>query len=170
MTWFRDSIYKTCPVVKSLPPLKLADHITVSRQTLQRQMVPRTPTGPEVPTPTYIIHNKPAAQSVPAKKKDPEERWYLQAPSMYILADVQGLEELPKIWRTLAPLTKEKARPAFEIACRESTRALRCKAPRMTHEVAVLLLGLHFHTEDPDCVNITVNIFQFPDLSLSAGS
>ena len=36
--------------------------------------------------------------------------------------------------------------------------------------MAVLLLGLHFHTEDPDCVNDTVNIFQFPDLSLSAGS
>ena len=34
----------------------------------------------------------------------------------------------------------------------------------------VLLLGLHFHTEDPDCVNNTVNIFMFTDLSLSAGS
>ena len=36
--------------------------------------------------------------------------------------------------------------------------------------MVVLLLGLHFHTEDPDCVNDTVNIFQFPDLFLSAGS
>ena len=36
--------------------------------------------------------------------------------------------------------------------------------------MAVLLLGLHLHTEDPDCVNDTVNIFVFPDLSLSAGS
>ena len=36
--------------------------------------------------------------------------------------------------------------------------------------MAVLLLGLHFHTEYPDCVNDTVNIFMFPDLSLSAGS
>ena len=40
----------------------------------------------------------------------------------------------------------------------------------MTHALAVLLLGIHFHTEDSDCVNDTVNIFQFPDLSLSAGS
>ena len=40
----------------------------------------------------------------------------------------------------------------------------------MTHAVAVLLLGLHFHTEDPDCVNDTVKIFMFPYLSLSAGS
>ena len=36
--------------------------------------------------------------------------------------------------------------------------------------MAVLLLGLHFFTKDPDCVNDTVNIFQFSDLSLSAGS
>ena len=36
--------------------------------------------------------------------------------------------------------------------------------------MAVLLLGLHFHTEDLHCVNNTVNIFMFPDLSLSAGS
>ena len=56
------------------------------------------------------------------------------------------------------------------MACRESARALRCKAPRVTHTVEVLLLGLHFHTEDPDCVNDTVNIFMFPELSLSAGS
>ena len=69
----------------------------------------------------------------------------------------------------MSPLTKEKARPAFEIACRESARALRCKAPRVTHAVAVLLLGLHFHTEDPKCVNNTVNIFQLPDLYLFAG-
>ena len=36
--------------------------------------------------------------------------------------------------------------------------------------VAVLLLGLHVFTEYPDCVNDTVNISQFLDLSLSAGS
>ena len=36
--------------------------------------------------------------------------------------------------------------------------------------MSVLLLGLQFFTEDPDFVNDTVNIFQFLDLSLSAGS
>ena len=36
--------------------------------------------------------------------------------------------------------------------------------------MAVLLLGHDLFTEDPDFVNDTVNIFQFPDLSLSAGS
>ena len=36
--------------------------------------------------------------------------------------------------------------------------------------MAVLLLGLHFFTEYPDCVNDKVDIFRFPYLSLSAGS
>ena len=35
--------------------------------------------------------------------------------------------------------------------------------------MAVLFLGLQFYTEYPDCVSNTVKIFQFPDLSLSAG-
>ena len=130
MTWLRASLYKTCPVVTSLPPLDMANHITVTRQTLQIQMFPRTPIGPAAPTPTYIIQNQPAVQAAPAKKKYPAERWDLQAPSLYRLTDIQGPEYLPKIWKTLAPLTKEKVIPAFEIACREIARALRCKAPR----------------------------------------
>ena len=88
-------------------------------------MVPRTPTGTAAPSPTYVIHNQPTAQTAPAKKKDPAERRDLQAPSLYRLTDVQGTEDLTKIWKTLVPLTKEKARTAFEIACRESARALR---------------------------------------------
>ena len=34
ITWLRASIYQACPGVNSLPPLNLADHITVNRQTL----------------------------------------------------------------------------------------------------------------------------------------
>ena len=133
--------------------------------------MPRTRAQPATPAPTCIFQQaQPVAQATPAKKKNPAERWDLQYPSLYRLADVQVPEELPQIWQTLAPLTKEKAPPNFEIACRESARALRCKAPHVTHTVSVLLLGLQFFTEDPDFVNDTVNIFQFPDLSLSAGS
>ena len=36
--------------------------------------------------------------------------------------------------------------------------------------MAVILLGLHFFTKDPDFVNDTVDIFQFPELFLSAWS
>ena len=68
MEWIRASLYKTCLRVKSLPTLDLADHIMVSRQNLQIQMVPRTHAGIAMPTPTYIIHNQPAAQAAPAKK------------------------------------------------------------------------------------------------------
>ena len=104
-----------------------------------------------------------------AKKKNLAEHWDLQASSIYRITDIQGPEELPEIWQALSPLTKEKARTAFKIACRESARALRCKPPQVTHEVELLLLGIHFFAEYPDCVNDTVNIFHFPDLSLSAG-
>ena len=76
-------------------------------------MVLRTPAGPAAPTPTYTTQYQPAAQAVPTKKRDPEERWDLQAPPLYRIADVKGPEDMPKIWKTLAPLTKEKARPTF---------------------------------------------------------
>ena len=94
----------------------------------------------------------------------------MQAPSLCRLADVKIPEDLPLIWHTSAPLTKKKACPAFEIAFRESAQDLRCKAPRVTHTVSVLLIGLHFFMEDPDCVNNAVNILQFPDIYLSMGS
>ena len=146
MTWLRASLYAARPGVTSLPPLELADHITVGRQNMQKAMVPSNPSSPAAPAPTYIIKSQPALQAAPAKKKEPAERWDLLATYLYRLADVQGPDDLPNIWKTLAPLSKEKARPAFKMACRESERALRCKAPRVTHAVAVVLLGLHFHT------------------------
>ena len=119
MTWIRASLYQACPGVNSLPPLEVADHITISRQTLQRQLVPRACAQPATPALTYIFQQSQTSQATPAKKKNPAERWDLQAPSLYRLADVQGPEELPQIWHTLAPLAKENAPPAFDIACRE---------------------------------------------------
>ena len=88
MTWIRASLYTTCPGMTSLSPLELADHITVSRHKLHIQMVPCTPLGQAAPPPTYIIQNQPAAQAAPAKEKDPTERWDLQAPSLYRLANI----------------------------------------------------------------------------------
>ena len=97
MTWLRASLYAACPGVTSLPPLEIADPITVSIQRLLRAMVPHTPSGPAVPAPTYIIQSQPASQAAPAKKKEPAERWDLQAPYLYILTNVQGPEDLPEI-------------------------------------------------------------------------
>ena len=140
-------MYPTCPGVTSLPPLEMADHIAVGQQALQRQLLPRITAGHATPAQTYIVHQaQQVAQAAPEKKRIPAERWDLQAASMYWPADVQRPEELPDIWKTLAPLTKEKARPTFEIDCRESAIALRCMPPWITHAVAVLLLGLHLFT------------------------
>ena len=70
MTWPRVSLYQACPGVNSLPPLELADHIIVRRQTLQRQLVPRTRERPATPAPTYIVQQaQPVARAAPAKKK-----------------------------------------------------------------------------------------------------
>ena len=70
----------------------------------------RIPTGPATPAPTYIVQQaQQVAKAAPEKNKSPVERWDLQAASLYRLSDVQGPEELPEIWQTLPPLTKEKA-------------------------------------------------------------
>ena len=55
MKWLRASLYQACLGVKYLPPLELADHITVIRQTLQRHMVPRNRARPSTPAPPYIV-------------------------------------------------------------------------------------------------------------------
>ena len=44
------------------------------------------------------------------------------------------------------------------------------KALCITHTVALLLLGLIFHTKDPEGVSEIVNIFMLPYLSPTAGS
>ena len=108
----------------------MSNHITVGQHALQWQLVPRITAGTATPDPTYIVHqSQQAAQAATTKKKIPAERWDLQDASLYRIVDLQRPEELTELWQTLTPLTKEKARPAFEIACRESARALRCKPP-----------------------------------------
>ena len=147
------------------------DHITAGRQNMHLQLVPRTPVGLATSALIYIMHQaQQVSLTAPPKKKTLAERWDLQASSLYRLSNVPGSEELPEICQTLASLTKENAWPVFEIAYRESARALLCKGPWGTHTVSILLLWLHLFTKDPEYVNDTVNIFQFPNLSLSAGS
>ena len=86
------------------------------------------------------------------------------------LCHFQSLQDLPKIWTDLAPLKKEKARTVLEIACLARVWALRIKLPKITHMVAFLILGVAFHTEDPNGESDAVNIFMFPDLYLAAGT
>ena len=58
----------------------------------------------------------------------------------------------------------------MEAACRRTAEHFRFRSPRISHSVAVLVLGLAFYSEDPDGVGYTINIFLFPYLSPSAGS
>ena len=67
------------------------------------------------------------------------------------------------------PLNKDRARAAMEAACRRTTDILRFRPPRIPHAVAVMMMALTFHTDDPDGVRGALNIFLFPDLSPSSG-
>ena len=78
--------------------------------------------------------------------------------------------QLPEIWRTAAPLKKDRARAAMEAAFRRTADSLRFRSPRTTHAIAVMVMEIAFHTENPDRVGDALNIFIFPDLSSLAGS
>ena len=68
------------------------------------------------------------------------------------------------------PLNKYQALAAMEAACRHTADGLRFRPPCNPHAVAVMVMDLDFHTEDPDGVRDTLNIFLFPYLYHSAGS
>ena len=79
------------------------------------------------------------------------------------------MQELPKVWSNLAPLKSDKALTTLDIACLALAHTLRIKRPNITYMVEFLLLGLAFHTEDPDGVSNALNIFMFLDISLEEG-
>ena len=58
----------------------------------------------------------------------------------------------------------------MEAACRSTTDSLCFRPPRIPHTVAVMVMALSFHTEDPDGVGDALNILLFPDFSPSSGS
>ena len=58
----------------------------------------------------------------------------------------------------------------MEAACRRTADSLCFRPQRISHAVAVMVIALAFHTEDPDGVGDALNSFLFPDLPPSAGS
>ena len=69
----------------------------------------------------------------------------------------------------MAPLKKERAIAAMETSFWHTADILRLRPPRITHTVAVMVMALTFHTEDPDGVGYALNIFLLPNLFPSAG-
>ena len=67
--------------------------------------------------------------------------------------------QLPYIWRTVAPLKKEQARASMEAACQRNADSLRFRPSRIPHPVAVIVMALAIHTEDPDGVGDALNIY-----------
>ena len=70
----------------------------------------------------------------------------------------------------MAQLKKDQARSAMEAACRRTGEKLLFLPPCIPHSVAVMVMALTSHTEDPDRVGEDLNIFLFPDLSPLEGS
>ena len=58
----------------------------------------------------------------------------------------------------------------MEAACRRTADSLCFRPPQIPHTVAVMVMALSFHTEDPDGVGDALNILLFPDFSPSSGS
>ena len=69
----------------------------------------------------------------------------------------------------MEPLKNYQARSTMEVACRRNADRLGFRPPRTPDSVAVMVMGLAFHIEDPDGVGDALNIFLFPELSPSSG-
>ena len=61
---------------------------------------------------------------------------------------------------------KDRAHVAMEAAYKRTAESLRLRPPRIPHAVAVMVMALAFHTEDPYRVGEDLNIFLFNNLSL----
>ena len=58
----------------------------------------------------------------------------------------------------------------MEAAYNRTVESLRFRPLRISHSVAVMVMALAFHAEDPDRVGDALNIFLFPNLSPLVGS
>ena len=71
----------------------------------------------------------------------------------------------PSIWNTIAPLTKDQAVSAMDLACRLDAYSLRLCAPHIPHSISIMVLELALQTAYPYVAGDTVQIFLFLNLS-----
>ena len=57
----------------------------------------------------------------------------------------------------------------MEAYCFITAKGLRFHAPSISHSIAVMVLALGFHSEDPNGVGDAVNVFIFTGLSSVSG-
>ena len=86
---------------------------------------------------------------------------------MWNFSNVCGL---PKIWRSVTPLHKSRARACLYISCLQNEGELQYKASRVSHTVEGVFIILSFFTKYSYGVGYTVSIFLLPEISLSARS
>ena len=78
--------------------------------------------------------------------------------------------QLPDICWAVTPLKNVRLRAAMEAACRRTAYSIRFRPLHIPHAITLMGMVLTFHTKDPNRVGDAINLFVFPDLSLSTGS
>ena len=89
--------------------------------------------------------------------------------SLLRVGNASTAAQLLEIWKTIAPLQKDRARSAMEAAYWRTGDGPRFRPSRTPHVVVVTVIALAFHTEELDGVGDALNIFLFPDLYPSVG-
>ena len=98
------------------------------------------------------------------------DMWGGDLQSLMRLCNVSAVEKLPQIWRTIAPLSRDRARAAMGEAHQRTAKHMHLSVPIINHGVTVMVLDLAFYTKYRDSVGDAINIFIFPDVSPEAGS
>ena len=78
-------------------------------------------------------------------------------------------DHFPDILRMVAPLKKYRDRAAMEASYKHTVESRRFRFPRIPQAVAVIVMALDFHIEDPDKAGDALNVFLFPNFSPSVG-
>ena len=99
----------------------------------------------------------------------PAERWGADLRSLLQVCYARTAAQLLEIWRTVAPLDKDRARAVMEAACQRTIKILRFRHLHIPNALVVMVIVLAFHTKDVDGVEDMLNIFLFNDLSPLAG-
>ena len=131
-------------MTNALTSVDLVDATLQARQDPLKLLVPTLPSTPVQPNIQYrtippvltaplVVFNPPTG---------PSGKWDNNLQNFMRLCNVTAVDDLPQIWRTIAPLSRDRARPAMEAVCRKKSNQMRFRAPRITHAVVAIVLVL----------------------------
>ena len=118
---------------------------------------PHPPTTPQQPPSQGVQVQQPlqlpALSPPPATTKQAStqaKQWGADLRSLLCLCKSITAAQLPDIWGTVPSPKKYRAIVLMEAASHRTADILRFPSPPLLHAVAVMVVALAFHTEDPD--------------------